>query len=69
MWISMAEGRAIDEQWMDRLAHPIQPPSPTPAPVQVGAEEDIDPNDYLPPSATNPGGTVAGEDEWSDDDW
>lgn len=53
---------------MDRLAHPIQPPSPTLAP-EVGAEEDIDPNDYLPPSAANPGGTVGGADEWSDDDW
>jgi hypothetical protein len=65
----MAEGRPIDEQWMDRLAHPIEPPSPILAPVQVDAEEDIDPNDYLPPAVTNPGAAAAHEDEWSDDDW
>jgi hypothetical protein len=69
MWVSMIEGRAIDEQWMDRLAHPIQPPSPTIDPVEVGADEDIDPNDYIPPSTSNTGGTTAQEDDWSDDDW
>jgi hypothetical protein len=69
MWISMIEGRAIDEQWMDRLAHPIQPPSPTIDPVEPGADEDIDPNDYIPPSMRNTGGTAAQEDDWSDDDW
>lgn len=69
MWMSMIEGRAIDEQWMDRLAHPLQPPSPTIAPVGDGAEEDADPNDYIPPSMRNPGGTATREDDWSDDDW
>ncbi|KAG1865001.1 hypothetical protein DFJ58DRAFT_771944 [Suillus subalutaceus] len=69
MWISMIEGRAIDEQWMDRLAHPIQPPSPTIDPVEVGTDEDVDPNDYIPPSMRNTGGTTAQEDNWSDDDW
>lgn len=69
MWISMIEGRAIDEQWMDRLAHPTQPPSPTIDPVEPGAGEDIDPNDYIPPSMRNTGGTAAQEDDWSDDDW
>lgn len=69
MWISMAEGRAIDEQWMDRLASPLQPPSPTPAPVQVGTDDEIDPNDYVPPSVTNPGRMAANDDDWSDDDW
>lgn len=69
MWISMIEGRPIDEQWMDRLAHPIQPPSPTTDPVQLGTDEDIDPNDYIPPSMRNAGGTAAQEDDWSDDDW
>lgn len=69
MWISMIEGRPIDEQWMDRLAHPIQPPSPTTDPVQFGTDEDIDPNDYIPPSMRNAGGTAAQEDDWSDDDW
>lgn len=69
MWISMIEGRPIDEQWMDRLAHPIQPPSPTIEPVQLGTDEDIDPNDYIPPSMRNAGGTAAQEDDWSDDDW
>ncbi|KAG2346105.1 hypothetical protein BDR05DRAFT_959679 [Suillus weaverae] len=65
----MIEGRAIDEQWTDRLAHPIQPPSPTTEPVEVGPDEDIDPNDYIPPSMRNTGRTAAQEDEWSDDDW
>lgn len=69
MWISMIEGRAIDEQWTDRLAHPIQPPSPTTDPVEVGPDEDVDPNDYIPPSMRNTGRTAAQEDEWSDDDW
>lgn len=69
MWISMIEGRAIDEQWLDRLAHPIQPPSPTIDPVEVGDDEDIDPNDYIPPSMRNTGGAAAQEDDWSDDDW
>ncbi|KAG1744996.1 uncharacterized protein EDB91DRAFT_1122053 [Suillus paluster] len=69
MWISMAEGRPIDEQWMDRLANPLQPDSPILAPVEAGAEEDVDPNDYIPPSMTNSGATAAREEYWSDDDW
>lgn len=69
MWISMIEGRGIDEQWTDRLAHPVQPPSPTIDPVEVGGDEDIDPNDYVPSSMRNTGGTAAPEDDWSDDDW
>ncbi|OJA11338.1 hypothetical protein AZE42_04933 [Rhizopogon vesiculosus] len=69
MWISIAEGRAIDEQWTDRLAHPLQPPSPTQAPVEGDAEDEIDPNDYLPPPVTNSSRVAAADDDWSDDDW
>ena len=65
----MIEGRAIDEQWIDRLAHPLQPPSPILAPVEVGSQEDADPNDYIPPSVVNPSGRAPREDDWSDDDW
>ncbi|KAG2044133.1 hypothetical protein BDR03DRAFT_940832 [Suillus americanus] len=68
MWISMIEGRAIDEQWIDRLSHPIQPPSPTIDPAEAGTDE-VDPNDYIPPPMRNTGGTTAQEDNWSDDDW
>ncbi|KAG9312525.1 hypothetical protein JVU11DRAFT_6920 [Chiua virens] len=77
LWMSMAQGLAIDEQHKQRLAHQpecaqLLAPPQQPSNANADEDEDGDPNDFNPndaPRGPGPRPTAADDFSDGDDDW
>jgi len=73
MWLSMAQGPAIDEQHKERLAHEPVCAQVLAPPAGEQTHADVDPNEMDPndidPNDMPPGPRPTIEDDFSDDDW